>query len=226
MHKLVIQSPCTEPVEKMDTTSNGFYCHQCAKTVIDFTVFSDEAIKNYFKARNYQPLCGRFTQKQLQQITISLPAQILKQPQPHWRRFLIACMLIFGTSLFPFNTTIGQQTNITATQQKIRTQKNKTIKYKKPRFVKNCYTSIKTSLSDLNNLVVGYTVTTPLEPVNPAPAYFNVSNNRKTTTKTLYKENNKKKKNEPKTPANTKEPLLAVTSMTGFIRKRNRNPLS
>lgn len=226
MHKLVIQSPCTEPVEKMDATSNGFYCHQCAKTVIDFTAFSDKAIKNYFKGHNYQPVCGRFTQKQLQQITINLPARILKQPQPYWRRFLIVYMLVFGTSLFPFNASVGQQTNITATQQKAKTQKIKGSKYKKPRFVKVCHTNIKNSLPNLDNFIVGYTVTTALEPINPAPAYFKFSDDRNTTTKTLYKENCNERKNAPNTPANGKEPLLAVTSMTGFIRKRNRNRLS
>ena len=110
MLKLSIPKPCHEDWAAMTPNEQGRHCAVCAKTVTDFTQMSDEEIKQFFLTKKEgESTCGRFTNKQLNQITIELPADIYYIPMPWWKKFLAACLIIFGTTLFSCNTnTLGK----------------------------------------------------------------------------------------------------------------------
>jgi len=90
--------------------NDGRHCNSCAKTVIDFTSMSDKQVQDFFIAHNNQPVCGRFKNNQVHRIVIDLPENIFQVRMPVWMRFMVACLIIFGISIFPFETTIAGKT--------------------------------------------------------------------------------------------------------------------
>ena len=95
----------------MSPNEKGRYCNSCAKTVVDFSVMTDEEVQHYF-TKYQEPVCGRFKVTQLHRITIDLPSNILHISMPLWKKFLVASLLIFGTTVFPFDTTIAQDSTV------------------------------------------------------------------------------------------------------------------
>jgi hypothetical protein len=91
----------------MIPSGKGRHCMACSTTVTDFSVMTDEEVQNYFIEYQHEKICGRFNNTQLQRIVIDLPAKILLQNMPVWRKILVASLLIFGASIFPFETTIA-----------------------------------------------------------------------------------------------------------------------
>jgi hypothetical protein len=70
---LSVPSPCTEKWESFSKTKQGGFCKSCQKQVIDFTSWSDEDIRSYFK-NSATSTCGRFRQTQLTTYSIQDPA--------------------------------------------------------------------------------------------------------------------------------------------------------
>lgn len=105
MLKLTVPKPCHQDWDAMTPNEQGRHCTICAKTVVDFTVMTDDELKNYLLHTQEQKTCGRFKQSQLQHISIHLPENIFTQPLPFWKHFLAACLLAFGMMLFSCNTT-------------------------------------------------------------------------------------------------------------------------
>ncbi|MGQ7854939.1 hypothetical protein ACUN24_11935 [Pedobacter sp. WC2501] len=62
--KIQISNPCHEDWEGMQSDVNGKFCGSCQKTVIDFTRFTDAALKHWFN-ENQGSNCGRFKPEQL-----------------------------------------------------------------------------------------------------------------------------------------------------------------
>jgi hypothetical protein len=62
--KIQISKPCHEEWEGMQTNANGKFCGSCQKAVIDFTRFTDTALKHWFN-ENQGNSCGRFKPEQL-----------------------------------------------------------------------------------------------------------------------------------------------------------------
>jgi hypothetical protein len=113
MLKLFIPKPCHEDWGSMTPNEQGRHCSVCAKTVTDFTQMSDEEVKLFFlNKKQGERTCGRFTSKQLKQITIELPANIYNIPMPLWKKFLAACLIIFGTTLFSCETNLQGKAQI------------------------------------------------------------------------------------------------------------------
>ena len=112
MLKITIPKPCYENWEAMARHQQGRHCTACAKTVVDFTVMTDEAIKNYFIQQKEEKICGRFKQGQLHRITIALPVNILHIIMPRWKQFLTACLLAFSSMLFSCDAMIDQNTKV------------------------------------------------------------------------------------------------------------------
>lgn len=62
--QITVPKPCHETWSSFTKTSNGGICSSCQREVIDFTAWSDERVKLYFKhASSYT--CGRFRPDQL-----------------------------------------------------------------------------------------------------------------------------------------------------------------
>jgi hypothetical protein len=55
--KLSIPTPCRQGWENMTPTERGRHCASCNKTVIDFTLYSDRELMEFFK-KNKGPVCG------------------------------------------------------------------------------------------------------------------------------------------------------------------------
>lgn len=98
--KLYIPKPCHEDWSKMTPEAQGRFCAACEKMVVDFTSWSTADIQNYFAKHYHSKICGRFKQDQL-----TKPVEIIISRQdiysaPRTRHFLLALLIIFGTTLF------------------------------------------------------------------------------------------------------------------------------
>ena len=100
MLKISIPTPCHEDWNKMSPNNLGRHCNSCVKTVVDFTNMSDEEVKNFFINKKQEHVCGRFSSKQLHRIQIDLPSNIFQLQMPLWKKFLVASLIVFSTSLF------------------------------------------------------------------------------------------------------------------------------
>lgn len=105
MLQITIPKPCHQNWGDMTPNEQGRHCALCAKTVVDFTVMSDDAVQYFLLNRQQDKICGRFRNEQLHNNTIHLPQNIFDEPLPLWKHFLAACLLAFGMMLFSCNTT-------------------------------------------------------------------------------------------------------------------------
>ena len=106
-YKITIPKPCHQGWDNLTPTNKGRYCNSCAKTVIDFTLMTEEDIQQFFFNHQNQAICGHFKRSQVHHIVIDLPENIFTKRMPVWMKFLVACLLIFGISMFPFEATIA-----------------------------------------------------------------------------------------------------------------------
>lgn len=60
-----IPKPCQENWHAMTPMEQGRFCGSCEKIVIDFTKMSDKELLNYFTKAAGQPVCGHFSNDQL-----------------------------------------------------------------------------------------------------------------------------------------------------------------
>ena len=120
MLKISIPEPCHEDWDKMSSVETGRHCKSCAKTVVDFTRMSDEAVQHYFLNKKEEKVCGRFKQMQLEHIVIELPQNILIIKMPLWKKFLAACLIVFSTTLFSCETKVKGEPNILVENQHLK----------------------------------------------------------------------------------------------------------
>ena len=94
-HKLRISIPkhCAEKYSSFTPTSIGGFCSSCEKEVIDFTSWSDERIKTYFKNLKGNA-CGRFRKDQLKVYSDGDP----NRTAIGWMSFLFAGFLLMFSS--------------------------------------------------------------------------------------------------------------------------------
>lgn len=62
--QLNIAEPCHENWHNMTQQQQGRFCGSCQKTVVDFTMMSDQEVLNYFLKADHN-VCGRFADDQL-----------------------------------------------------------------------------------------------------------------------------------------------------------------
>lgn len=105
--KISIPEPCHENWGAMTPNEQGRFCGSCQKTVVDFTNFSTEDIQNYFTKHYGQKICGRFKQQQLNSIDIQIPTYLFSK-MPSSRKFALALLVVFGTTLFSCTDNNGQ----------------------------------------------------------------------------------------------------------------------
>lgn len=150
--------------------ATGRYCNSCQKSVIDFTTKTDEEIQQFFINNSNQPVCARFKNTQIHRIVIDLPKNIFSIKMPLWMRFLVACLLIFGISIFPFETTIAGKIPTTNTFYqgepiRVDTAKKLRILKKKKRRKHKMYLDVLIP-SIHEGTTYGYTVTRQNLPIN------------------------------------------------------------
>jgi len=66
-----IANPCTQSWDNMPPVDNGRYCGHCTKKIIDFTKLADHEVVRIFLDSS-GPVCGRFTQGQLNRDLLAL----------------------------------------------------------------------------------------------------------------------------------------------------------
>ena len=147
----------------MTPNGNGRYCDSCNKTVVDFTTWNDESIKNYFLKHYGSRICGRFKKEQLDRVTITLPKNIFQLKLSAWKKFLVILLLCFGSSFL--NIDAGFANNLTffqgepkAIYQSLKTKERKSKKHWKRSHHRKKRKSLNTSLTfpDLTDIVLGY----------------------------------------------------------------------
>ncbi|MCB9195057.1 MAG: carboxypeptidase regulatory-like domain-containing protein [Flavobacteriales bacterium] len=84
-------NPCIEKLSDMDSVEGGRFCHSCSKTIVDLTAKSNDEIMAIYE-ENRGELCGIVKVAQLQENRYYHPL----------KRFALALIIVFGTSLFVF----------------------------------------------------------------------------------------------------------------------------
>ena len=86
-NRLKIETPCHEDWTKMSPNKDGRHCGLCDKTVIDFTVMSQEEITNYLTHNNKAQICGRILVPRKKETAIQIKLNQLYKNIEHQIRF-------------------------------------------------------------------------------------------------------------------------------------------
>ena len=97
-----INTPCHENWAKMTPEDKGRFCSLCNKSVIDFSLMTDNEILKHLKKEN-SDLCGRFSVTQLQRPI----RETQLQPKKNWRYWLASISAL----LFLINRSEAQTKN-------------------------------------------------------------------------------------------------------------------
>ena len=75
--RLKIETPCHEDWTKMSPNKEGRHCGLCDKTVVDFTVKSQEEIANYLTHNSKAQICGRILVPRKKEPAIQIKLNLL-----------------------------------------------------------------------------------------------------------------------------------------------------
>jgi hypothetical protein len=98
--KITIPKPCHEDWNAMTPDATGRFCSSCTKSVVDFTNKSTTEIQQYFIENQGKKVCGRFQNKQLDTIIITIPKYVLFSQVKFHKAFMLALLVSMGTTLF------------------------------------------------------------------------------------------------------------------------------
>jgi hypothetical protein len=100
MLQIKIPIPCHEDWNAMKQQEIGRHCDVCVKTVVDFTSMTDDEVRNYLLQNKGKKLCGRFTSQQVEHFNLQIPASALRTEMNFMKKFALASLIIFGSTLF------------------------------------------------------------------------------------------------------------------------------
>jgi hypothetical protein len=89
-YKISMGNPCSVGWQNMVPNESGRFCSQCSKTVVDFTVMTDEQVVEYLLT--HRGVCGHFNKTQLGR------TMVVKGPVTQTKKYwpAIAAMLVAG----------------------------------------------------------------------------------------------------------------------------------
>lgn len=87
-----IPAPCHVPQTELQPVPGGFYCDACRKTVVDFTLMSDQELFNFFKKAAGKDICGLFYEDQLN--------RELEIPRKRWLPAILIRKIAAGLLVF------------------------------------------------------------------------------------------------------------------------------
>lgn len=96
MFRLTIPQPCHEQWDEMTPVEKGRYCKACSKTITDFSGMSDAEVLDRIANRNSEPLCGRFSNDQLNRSLVIISPAILFMDIPVWKKYLAILFICFS----------------------------------------------------------------------------------------------------------------------------------
>ncbi|WP_347923077.1 energy transducer TonB [Pontimicrobium sp. SW4] len=111
-YSISIPKPCHEDWNTMTPKEKGRFCDSCSKTVIDFTNMRTHEIQDFIIKNKNNRICGHFKQTQLDSINLRIPSHVLSKKHSFNKLFLIALMIIMGTSLFSCTNKRGKKQKI------------------------------------------------------------------------------------------------------------------
>ncbi|MBD3639210.1 MAG: hypothetical protein HUJ25_17775, partial [Crocinitomicaceae bacterium] len=100
MPSIEIPEPCHENWADFTPTEKGAFCGSCQIDVVDFSNKSPEEVKAILKENAGKHMCGRFRKSQLEDLNNSFFAWENQSARSFQSKFLYACLLAFGLSLF------------------------------------------------------------------------------------------------------------------------------
>jgi hypothetical protein len=212
MYKISIPKPCFADWNEMTPNQQGKHCNACAKTVVDFTAMTDEAVHQYFITHYEKQICGHFKNTQLQRISITLPQNIFRIQLPFWKKFLVAFLIAFGSTFFAIDTVVAgnkftQGNTIKTTDKKLTLKKKK--HRKKSKKEKNLVWLMESTIS-------GFTVTIPKKELdNSIFKDSQTVKNKKTnsTTTQINSTSSLPEKQPPQTPQPQKTEFIIPTAI-------------
>jgi hypothetical protein len=92
--QITIPNPCREDWTGMELTESGRFCGKCEKSVMDFSLFSDEQLLNYLEQHRHSPICGRIP---ISKLNKSLEYFPVKQRYSGW--WLLSVLAGSGVTL-------------------------------------------------------------------------------------------------------------------------------
>ncbi len=118
---LFIPQPCHEDWNNMTPETQGRFCASCQKTVVDFSLMTDNEVISYLSKQTGN-VCGRFDTEQLQRPLIETQLQ----PHKNWKYWLASV-----SALFLLGNKSSAQTTQQSTFQQNNTEKasEDTLKY-------------------------------------------------------------------------------------------------
>ncbi|MBP0902605.1 energy transducer TonB [Mariniflexile gromovii] len=111
-YAISIPKPCHEDWNAMSPKEKGKFCSSCSKTVIDFTKMNTNEIQDFIHENKNNRICGHFKQTQLDSIHLHIPSQILTQQQSFHKLFLLALLIVMGTTLMNCTNKNGNKQKI------------------------------------------------------------------------------------------------------------------
>ena len=120
--RIAVPNPCHEKWSSFTKTSGGGFCSSCQKEVIDFTSWSDERIKSYFKNLPGHT-CGRFRSQQLKAYSDNDGSRT----ELNWISVALAGTLM----LFSSRAVTAQQTTKQTTEQHLSENADKPVPIQK-----------------------------------------------------------------------------------------------
>jgi len=104
MQRISINEPCHENWSAMTPSEQGAFCGKCQIDVIDFSGKTPADVKLILEANVGKHLCGRFKKTQLNDLNASYVEWDNQTAKTFQSKFLYACLIVFGMTLFSCNT--------------------------------------------------------------------------------------------------------------------------
>ena len=102
---LHLQEPCARNWSEMRPAKGGKFCQSCSKTVIDFTVLSDNQIVSLLEKANGQSLCAKLKTEQLHRVM----AQTEPVKANLFYKYLAGVLLLGSVEAATAQTTMPQE---------------------------------------------------------------------------------------------------------------------
>ena len=118
--------PCSENWEEFTPTQQGAFCTSCSTEVIDFTDFTNDEIKTYFKAKVGQKICGHYSESQLDPYNLNYSNWVQIDPNILKSKIVLGLMIAFGLNLFSC-TSADEKDTILHLNQNLSYQINKDV---------------------------------------------------------------------------------------------------
>lgn len=111
-YQLSVPKPCHENWQSMTANEKGKFCNACATTVVDFSGMTTTDVKDYLIQHKEEKVCGRFDQKTLDTINLTISTEVIQKKHSFRKSFLLALLITMGTTLVNCTNTDGKQQKI------------------------------------------------------------------------------------------------------------------